>query len=201
MSNGGHGHIFVLSALSGITNLLITGMTEALENEDHIPLLIQEIREQHLLTARHLVCGEDNLKRFMHDFSASLKKLERLYYGLNFTREITPRLWDVIASFGERFSVELVSYALRCRGIQAEFRMPKELGLLTDGKFGDATANLAKTAKNFQKTLIPVLSTENMVFLPGFFGVSEARRHHDIRTWRQRLFGGGRGCGSTSGWP
>ena len=169
----GHGHIFVLSALSGITNLLIDGMSRALEDEEQIPLLIQEIREQHLLVARHLVCGDENLKGFTHDFSASLKKLERLYYGLNFTGEVTPRLWDSIVSFGERFSVELISYALHCRGIQAEYRMPKEIGLLTDGKFGDATANLAKTAKIFQEKLLPLLDPEKMLFLPGFFGVSE----------------------------
>ena len=169
----GRGHIFVLSALNGVTNLLISGMAKALEDEGHIPLLIQEIRENHLLVARHLVCGDGNLKRFTHDFSASLKKLERLYYGLNFTGEITPRLWDVIVSFGERFSVELISYALHCRGIQAEYRMPQEIGLLTDGKFGDATANLAQTTRNFQEKLLPLLGPEKMLFLPGFFGVSE----------------------------
>ena len=169
----GHGHIFVLSALNGITNLLIDGMQKALEDEENISFFIQHIREQHLVVARHLVCGEENFKHFSHEFNASLKKLERLYYGLNFTREITPRLWDVISSFGEQFSVELLTYALHCRGIDAIYRMPQDIGMITDGKFGDATANLSKCTKHFQDRVIPLLSPNRILLLPGFFGVNE----------------------------
>ena len=60
---------------------------------------------------------------------------------------------DVISSFGERFTVELLVSALRCRGIKATYRMPHKVGLLTDGKFGDATVNLRKTRRNLQAHL------------------------------------------------
>ena len=180
IADRGRGHIFVVSALYGVTNFLIGGMSKALKDEEQIPLLIQHLRKQHLLVARHLVCGEENLKHFSTDFSTSLKKLERLYYGLNFTKEITPRMWDVISSFGERFSAELLAYAVCCRGMQAIYCMPQNIGLLTDGKFGDATANLSKTTKNFQQHLLPLLNEEIIIFIPGFFGVSE---QDDITTF------------------
>ncbi len=169
----GIGHIFVLSALNGITNHLIDGMQQALEREENIPRLVQHIRKQHLSVARHLIPSEESFKQFSHEFNASLKQLERLYYGLNFTREITPRLWDGISSFGEQFSVELLTYALRYRGIDAIYRMPQEIGMISDGKFGDATANLTKCAKRFQESVVPLLSAERILLLPGFFGVNE----------------------------
>ncbi len=173
IANRGQGHIFVVSALNGVTDFLINGMSEALKDEENIPVIINHLREQHMLVARHLICGEDNLKNFGNDFDTSLSKLERLYYGLNFTKEITPRMYDVISSFGERFAVELLAYALRCREIQTTYRMPHKIGLITDGKFGDATANLSKTTKNFQKHLKPLLANDTILFIPGFFGVNE----------------------------
>ena len=169
----GRGNIFVVSALNGVTNFLLQGMTKALDDEENIPVIIEELREKHIWVARHLVCGDENLKNFTVDFSRSLKKLERLFYGLNFTKEITPRMYDVISCFGERFAVELLAYTLRCWGVPARYCMPHEIGLVTDGKFGDATANLPQTAKNFEKTIKPLLNEESILLIPGFFGVSE----------------------------
>ena len=170
----GRGHIFVLSALSGVTDLLVQGMSEALADEGSIHSIIGRMRSKHLLAARHIIPSTDGYKKFGRDFNKSLSELERLYFGLNFTREITPRMHDVISSFGERFSVELLSTAVRCRGIQATYRMPHKIGILTDGKFGDATAEMQKTSQNLRKHLKPILRENMILFIPGFFGVSDA---------------------------
>lgn len=169
----GRGQIFVVSALNGVTDMLIQAMSEALEDEENIPVIINRLRDLHLTVTRHLIECDEECKEFDNDFNASLRKLERLYYGLNFTKEITPRMRDIISSFGERFAVELLSYTLRCRGMQATYLMPHKIGLITDGKFGDATANISKVTKNFQKHVKPVLNGETILFIPGFFGVSE----------------------------
>jgi aspartate kinase len=169
----GRGHIFVVSALRGVTDILIEGMSEALASEEDIPAIISRLRDKHLVVARHLIPGAGAYKTFTRDLSQSLSKLERLYYGLNFTREITPRMQDVISSFGERFAVELLASALNCRGIPATYRMPHKIGLMTDGKFGDATANLRKTTQNLQRHLRSLLKAATVVFVPGFFGVSD----------------------------
>jgi aspartate kinase len=180
IANRGRGHIFVVSALNGITDFLLKGMTQAIENEEHIPVIMNALRDQHVTVARHLIGDNENLRNFRHDFDKSLKQLERLYYGLSFTKEISPRMCDVISSFGERFAVELLASSLRCRGIQAIYCMPYEIGLITDGKFGDATADLSKTTKNFQKQITPLINPDTIVFIPGFFGVSE---NGDITTF------------------
>lgn len=169
----GQGQIFVVSALHSVTDFLIHGMQDALEEERNIPAIISHLKDLHTQVAGYLISDADNLERFKRDFARSLNKLERLYYGLNFTKEITPRMYDVISSFGERFSAELLAYALRCLGFQATYRMPHAIGLLTDGKFGDATANMTKTTRNLQLHLTPLVKKEMILFIPGFFGVSE----------------------------
>jgi aspartate kinase len=169
----GQGSIFVLSALNGVTDTLIDGMIEALAKEDNISHLISHLRDKHLQVARHLISNYKDYEEFARDLDKSLSELERYYYGLNFTREITPRLRDVISSYGERFAVELFASGLNCQGVNATYRMPEKIGLSTDGKFGDATANLRKTSKNLQLHLTSLLNEGKIVFVPGFFGVSE----------------------------
>ena len=169
----GQGSIFVLSALNGVTDTLINGMSGALAQEDNIPHLICQLRDKHGAVARHLISNYQDYEEFARDLDKSLSELERYYYGLNFTREITARLRDVISSYGERFAVELFASGLNCQGVNATYRMPEKIGLSTDGKFGDATANLRKTSKNLQFHLTPLLNEGKIVFVPGFFGVSE----------------------------
>ena len=170
----GRGNVFVVSALNGITNILVSGMSEALEDEANIPRVMTRLKNRHVLAARHLITSGEHLRKFTTDMDKSLRELERLYYGLNFTREITPRLRDVIGSFGERFCVKLLVSALKQRGIQTTYRMPHAIGLVTDGKFGDSTANMRKTGANLKLHILPLLKEGMCVFIPGFFGVSES---------------------------
>jgi aspartate kinase len=51
--------------------------------------------------------------------------------------------------------------------------MPHKIGLITDGRFGDATANLPETTRNLQRNLLPLLKIGMIVLVPGFFGVSK----------------------------
>jgi aspartate kinase len=169
----GRGHVIVVSALGGITDQLINSMAQALKDEETIPSIMSELRGKHMLVARHLISSAQFIHKYTRDLNDHLGKLERLYYGLNFTREITPKMTDMIGSFGERLSADLLSTALRARGLKATYRMPHKIGLLTDGKFGDATANVQKTSHNLKQHLLPLLKEGMIVFVPGFFGVSE----------------------------
>jgi aspartate kinase len=184
----GAGNIVVVSALYGITDILIDSMSVALEDDAKISKIISRIKSRHMLVARHLIHSAAAMKTFKQNFNKLLAELERLYYGLNFIQEITPKLNDVISSFGERLSALLLSSVMRAQGAKAVYRMPHDIGIITDGKFGDATANLKKTGENFQKTLLPMIKKNLILFIPGFYGVNE---RGDITTF-------GRGGGDYS---
>ena len=174
MAGRGPGNVFVVSALHGMTDFLLGSLKTALEDEAHIPGLIAKLKTRHLLVARHLMPRRPDLKDYTRELEKSLGQLERLYYGLNFTRAITPRLTDVISSYGERLAAQLLAGAVRSRGVSATYRLPHKIGLITDGKYGDATADLTKTARNFKQHLPPLLGKRKILFLPGFFGTSES---------------------------
>lgn len=170
----GRGQVFVVSALHGVTDLLIASLPLALESEAHIPGILSRLRARHMIVARELIANRRGMEDFRKDLGKALGRLERLYYGLNFTRELTPRVQDVVSSYGERFSALLLAGILRSRGCPAAYRMPHTIGLITDGKFGDATALMAPTARNFRQHLRPMLKEGLVVFVPGFYGVSES---------------------------
>jgi len=180
ISKRARGHIFVVSALSGVTDFLIDSMPPAVSDEENIPKIISRLKAKHMNIARHLITRRKALIDFSQNLSKSIAKLERLYYGMNFTKEITPRMQDAISSFGERFSAQLLTAILRSRGIQTAYRMPQEIGMITDGKFGDATANLTAVKRNFKQYLKPLIERGITLFIPGFFGVSE---NGDITTF------------------
>jgi aspartate kinase len=176
----GRGHIFVVSALNGITDFLIESMDAVLADEANIQPIISRLKARHVLVAHHLIRRPKEAKGFSQDLSKTLRKLERLFYGLNFTGKISPRLKDAIVSFGERFSAQLLTAILNSRGIPTSYHMPHKIGMLTDGKYGDATANIPATTRNFKKSLQPVLGEKKILFIPGFFGVS---KNEDITTF------------------
>ena len=170
----GRGDVFVLSALSGVTDRLINGIETALKDESLIGSIIDGILEEHLNLARHLMKNDADCKALKQDLAPHFLKIERYFFGINFTREATPRMRDIIISYGERLSVILISWVLHSRGENAFCIMPREAGIITDGRFADASANMIKTAENLQKNVLPRITGDTIVFIPGFFGISES---------------------------
>lgn len=170
----GRGNVFVLSALSGITDKLVSGIGSALEDEKKIPAIIDEIRQEHLFMARVLISDETDLTALQKELDDHFLTLERYFYGINFTREATPRMQDIITSFGERLSVILMARTLKSRQEDASCIMPREAGIMTDGRHGDATADMPATSANLERTVRPLMTEKKILFIPGFFGISKS---------------------------
>ena len=169
----GKGDIFVLSAFYGVTDVLISGVERALESEKNIPLIIKTLRNRHNHIIKELIQEEIPKKQLFKSLEDVYKKLERYYYGINFTREATPRMQDMIATFGERISAIVLAKALVCRGVDSSFVLPEELGIISDGKFTDASADMDKTCKNLGAWMAGHYEPKKILFVPGFYGVSE----------------------------
>ncbi|MBW1979648.1 MAG: aspartate kinase [Deltaproteobacteria bacterium] len=169
----GRGHIFVLSALNGVTDMLLASMSDALQNEGNIPGILGRLQEKHWRLAQQLAPGKERIRKIQRLMRPCFEELERFYYGLNFTREITPRLRDVISSYGEQLAVQLLFGLLGSRGVEVSYRLSQHIGLITDGKFGDSTVKLKQTAANLQDHLLPLVAKGRIVLLPGFYGISE----------------------------
>lgn len=170
----GKGDVFVLSAFYGVTDILIKGISRALENENNITPLINDLRSLHNCVIKEFVEDTNKRKQLSRELQPIFERLERCYYGICFTREATPRMQDMVATFGERISAVILARALNCLGKKACYLLPEEVGIISDGKYLDASAVMTKTSKNLTDALASVDSAELITFIPGFYGVSEA---------------------------
>ncbi len=169
----GPGHVFVVSAFGKITDLLISGVDLALENEAHIPGFMKNIVQRHHCIVDDLVDDPARIAALKDSLGAMFEKMERYYYGISFTREATPRMKDIITSFGERLSAVVISGTLSGMGSCSEYIMPHEAGILTDGKFMDATAAMKPTAQNLYPLIHSMMTSDKILVIPGFFGRSK----------------------------
>ncbi|NOX32280.1 MAG: aspartate kinase [Deltaproteobacteria bacterium] len=170
----GEGDVFVVSAFYGVTDILISGIEKALENEDGIPSIITRLKTLHNAIIKILIDDGNKKKQLSRNLSGIFKKLERYYYGISFTREATPRMRDMIATFGERICAVILSKSLSSMGKDSTCLFPEDAGIISDGRFMDASAVMTKTSKNLMAAMALVMTSRKIVFIPGFYGVSES---------------------------
>lgn len=174
LATRGRGNIIVVSALGGVTDLLLEAMPLAVAEEDAVGRVVDRLKHKHMLVARHLIRDEKMTRAYSRELGKPLARLERLFYGLHYTKDITPRMVDAISGFGEKLCARLLAAILNTQGCKASCRLPEEIGVLTDGKFGDATALLAPSERNFQERLHPHLNGDQITIIPGFYGINAA---------------------------
>lgn len=162
--------IVVVSALGGVTNMLLEGITMALRRSQETVRLIDELRSRHTEVARELVAGEERqaillkLNRLWHDLSELLD-------GVALLRECSPRSRDVIISMGERASAPLIAAAFRAEGLNAEALDADEF-VRTDELYGEATVDFPVTNRLIQSAFAQI-PTDNVTIVTGFVGSTD----------------------------
>lgn len=162
--------ILVVSALSGITDLLVKLSSSVLENEQENLF--------GLIFAKH----DDWIQRIFVDDEVSkeaafsvvngyLSELRQLLHGHSFINQL--QLHDSIASFGERMSSALISLYLQVGGINAQQVLSTSC-IITNNHFGGADFIDAATKKASRKTLLPLVDAGVVPVVTGFFGATSS---------------------------
>ena len=162
----------VVSARGGITDLLDEGILSAVKSEEAVPGIIKDIKDIHARTITKAVRAKTVLRTLEADMEARLKRLERLYFGISYTEEVTESLRALILSHGERLAALILAAVLFAEGRPAVAMEADRIGIVTDGVFENATAQLPEIKKNFANTVLPVLNNGVIPVITGFFGRS-----------------------------
>ena len=119
--------IVVVSAVGGVTDLLVKAGVQALNKI----VDIQAIRDKHYAVLEGL-----DLEKEIAD--PLLKELEDLLMGIKMIREISPRISDLLLSFGERISCQIVSAYFRQQGTLSKHHFAFDIGMKTSSTFQGA---------------------------------------------------------------
>ena len=109
----------------------------------------------------------------MDKIKSDLSELEELVHGLLLLGEITPRSFDYLISFGERLSINLVSFGLQQIKKRSIPLSGKQAGIVTDSNFGESRPLMDTTRIRLSKTIQEVFDKKIIPVVGGFAGADQ----------------------------
>jgi len=166
--------VVVVSAMARVTDQLLRAATCAAQGDRTGALAISSrLRSRHRDTAAALVKKPDEAAALITLIDNKFDSLDEVLRGLAAILELTPRISDLIVSYGERISSQMVAAAFRERGIDAVHVDAREV-IITDSEFGKAAPIDALIEQRAQEILIPLINKAKVPVMGGFIASNEA---------------------------
>src|SRR5687768_16164066 len=167
----GRGPVLVVSAMSKVTDSLLTIAAEAgAAKTDSALQHVDQLRERHLAMARALA-GQGDVAALASHINEQFDQLAAVVHALAVLREVSPRTLDVIAAMGELLSSRIVAAALNAAGIASEW-VDARRAIVTTADHQRATPLTVETARALRATVVPALDAKRVPVLGGFVGAT-----------------------------
>ncbi len=166
--------VVVVSAMAGVTDALLDCAMRASRGTagaKEVRAAAAQLRARHVEAARALVPRGAQLDELAAAIDAAFAELEQLAGGLGVLRELTPRTVDYLVARGERLSAQLFAAGLHAAGCPVAYVDATEV-VQTDGTFGNASPDLARTVRSARRALGPHLARGAVPVVPGFLGAA-----------------------------
>ena len=166
--------VVVVSALAGITNQLGEEANQAKKKgEKQIQEFALKLIEEHVATARKAIEKKNTQKKVEQVIKKTVDALEKVLTGICYVGEITPKSKDYVMSFGERLSAPIVWGALQDLKLQTQCFTGKDVGIVTDENFGEATPLMNVTAHQVKGRLEPLLKRNVVPVVTGYIAATQ----------------------------
>jgi aspartokinase/homoserine dehydrogenase 1 len=156
--------IVVVSALCGITDLLLKTAALAEANDKSYKTILQEIENKHLDTVKNLIPVQQQ-GGVLSLVKTICNEAEDICNGIFLLRELSARTKDRIVSYGELLSSQIIAAKLNAAGLIAEWKDAREI-IVTDSNYGMAAVDFAATNKKTSSFF--KASPASLFIIPGF---------------------------------
>ena len=172
--SSGNELVVICSAVDGITDDLIH-ISEQIKkvNKKEANRVLAKISQKHKQFTTHIVTDSKIQKTLLDKMKSDLSELEELVHGLLLLGEVTPRSFDYLASFGEKLSINLVSFALQQSSKKATSLSGKQAGIVTDSNFGESRPLMDTTKIRLSKTIQDLFDKKIIPVVGGFSGADQ----------------------------
>jgi aspartokinase/homoserine dehydrogenase 1 len=160
--------VVVLSAMKGITDLLVKSARLAEEGKQEYRACLLDIQQKHQEAVDGLFNGTGK-KIVWDEIEKLLSDLGNFLHGVELIRECSLRILDLVMSFGERLSCIIMARYLKDCGLKAAYVDARKF-IVTDDNYGNAAVNYPKTYGNIKKKLALV---KELPVITGFIGSTE----------------------------
>lgn len=160
--------IVVLSAMKGVTDLLLEAAHKALDGDTSYRELINAIEDKHKNVLTHIT-KEQLGQKWKAQVEQNLNDLRNVLYGVELIRECSKRSKDFIMSFGELLNCLQFTAVLEANGVAVRFLDSRDV-IHTDSSFGRANVLFDETNKAIQSACkkLPAVTVA-----PGFIASNE----------------------------
>ncbi|MGB2152438.1 MAG: bifunctional aspartate kinase/homoserine dehydrogenase I [Flavobacteriaceae bacterium] len=119
-------NVIVVSALGGITDLLISALNKAAEGKDNFTQILEEIEERHLEPIRSSIpsAKQSGIISFL---KTELNRLETILEGVMMLKEVTPKATAKVSGYGERLSSTIIYEIFKHKGFDLVLKDGREL--------------------------------------------------------------------------
>ncbi len=156
--------IVVVSALGGVTDLLLDAGNMAASGNAQFKEKLEAIEQRHEECVKQLL-SENNTAHILDDVRKVIKEIKMLCEGIYMLGELTLRSKDRLASYGEKLSSMIIAHAFNDQKVPAVWKDSREL-IQTNSNFTNAAVDFTVTNKN----ILTYFSTQKatLFVMPGF---------------------------------
>lgn len=170
-SNGSANLVVVVSAMSGVTDALISSFQKAARGETSEALRALEHHfERHLKISRTLSESAREVMKAVIEHSR--REIIELLGDLSASPKTTAKGQDAVASHGERLSANLLTVVLEEYGIPATYVDARRC-IITDEGHGSAKPLPEETWRQTRAELQPLIESKRVPVLGGFIAASK----------------------------
>jgi aspartate kinase len=165
--------VVIVSALAKVTDQLLRAASCAAKGDRTGALAISSrLRSRHRDTACALVKTPADSAALITLIDQKFDSLDEILRGLAAILELTPRISDLIASYGERISSRIVAATFCERGISAAHVEARDI-IVTDSQFQKAVPQDTIIEKRAADRLRPLIAQGKVPVMGGFIGSNE----------------------------
>jgi len=166
--------IVVVSAMAKVTDQLLRAAACSAQGDKCGALAISSrLRARHRDTACLLLKNQEDTVELQKLIDEKFDSLDEILRGLAAILELTPRISDLIVSYGERLSSRIVAAAFRERGIDAAHVDARDI-IVTDSQYQKAVPIDAAIEKRAHEKLLPLTAAGKVPVMGGFIASNEA---------------------------
>ncbi len=164
--------IVVVSALGGVTDILLNCGTMASLGDEEYKNKLQEIEVRHIETAKALIPVTQQ-SRILSHVKTQCNELEDIFNGIFLLRELSLTTKDRIVSYGELLSSQILVSRLLSLSIDAEWKDARDI-ITTDSNHTSAAVDFSTTNKEVYEYFSK--NDHAITVVPGFIAYDSHKR-------------------------
>ncbi|HTG57249.1 MAG TPA: bifunctional aspartate kinase/homoserine dehydrogenase I [Niabella sp.] len=156
--------VVVVSALGGVTDMLLQAANNAARGSEDYKQAITEIEKRHFDAVKSLI-PVAHQSQLLSLVKTSINEIEDICNGIFLLSEITPRTKDRLASYGEWLSSQIIAEKLRFDQVDVQWKDARQL-ITTNSNYTQAQVNFEATQANIVDYFNSL--QQSLCIVPGF---------------------------------